>query len=63
MSNDPILINVSMVQAVALAIITYWLGHAIKERVGLLQKFSIPTPVVGGMLCALLLSFLDIRAL
>ncbi len=59
MSNDPILINVSMVQAVALAIITYWLGHAIKERVGLLQKFSIPTPVVGGMLCALLLSFLE----
>ena len=52
-------IKVDMVQTVALAIVTYWMGSFIKSRIGLLQKFSIPTPVVGGMLCALLLSALE----
>ena len=53
------LIKVDMVQAVALAIVTYWLGVWIKDRVNILQRLAIPTPVVGGMLCALLLSTLE----
>lgn len=52
-------IKVDMVQAVALAIATYWLGTWVKSHVGILRRFSIPTPVVGGMLCAVTLSTLE----
>ena len=61
--DGALLIKVDMVQSVALAVATYWLGSVIKNRVGILQKFSIPTPVVGGMICALLLSALEYAGL
>lgn len=57
--DKALLIEFDMVQSVALAVVTYTLGAFIKQRVGLLQRFAIPTPVVGGMLCALILSTLE----
>ena len=38
--DGALLIKVDMVQSVALAVATYWLGSVIKNRVGILQKFS-----------------------
>ncbi len=61
--ESALLIKIDMVQAVALAVVTYWLGSVIKARVHFLQKLSIPTPVVGGMLCAFLLSGLEYAGL
>lgn len=54
-----LILNVNKVQALALAIVTYWLGNRIKERFSFFRKFSVPSPVIGGMLCALLLSVLE----
>ena len=54
-----LLLKVNMVQAVALAVITYFLGVWIKRRVPVLARFSIPSPVIGGMLCAAILSGLE----
>ncbi len=61
--DGALLIKVDMVQSVALAVATYWLGSVIKNRVGIRQKFCIPSPVVGGMICALLLSALEYAGL
>ena len=35
-----------------------WLGEAVVRRFGVLARFNIPVPVVGGLLCALLVLFL-----
>lgn len=59
LENGVLILNITMVQAVALAIATYWLGVLIKRRVHFFERFSIPTPVVGGMLCAIVLSTLE----
>lgn len=59
LENGTLLLHVNMVQAVALAIVTYWLGLFIKKKIHFFERFSIPTPVVGGMICALILSGLE----
>lgn len=54
-----LLINVSAIQAVALAVITYYFGVWAKKKIPILEKYSIPSPVVGGMTFALILSVLE----
>jgi glutamate:Na+ symporter, ESS family len=47
-----------MIQTVALAVLIYFLGITIRKHVSWLVKFSIPAPVVGGLLFAGLATFL-----
>ena len=43
-------VNVSAIQALALAVLTYYFGVWVKKHVSILEKYSIPSPVVGGIL-------------
>lgn len=43
-------IHLDMVQSVALAIVSYYIGMWIKNHSAALQRFSIPAPVIGGLL-------------
>lgn len=54
-----LVINVTSIQAVALAVATYFLGVWLKSKVRFLEKYSVPSPVVGGMLFATVLSTLE----
>jgi ESS family glutamate:Na+ symporter len=47
-------IRFDMVQTVAVAGVVLFLGHGIRRRIGVLQRFGIPAPVVGGLLFAAL---------
>lgn len=42
-------IHLDMVQSVALAIVSYYIGMWIKSHSAALQRFSIPAPVIGGL--------------
>lgn len=44
-----------MVVTLALAVIALLIGNAIKNRVKFLQKYCIPSPVVGGFLFMLVI--------
>ena len=57
--TDMTVVNISAIQAVALASVTYYFGVWVRRRVNILERFSIPTPVVGGMLVAFVLSALE----
>ena len=59
MATDTLIVNISMIEAVALAVLTYALGLQIKKRLTILQKLSMPAPVIGGMLFASVLSILE----
>lgn len=52
-------LNIDMVQALALAVLAYYGGSAIKKRVAFLERFSVPSPVVGGMPVAFVFSVLE----
>ena len=41
-----------MIQTVALAAVVLFLGYGVRRRVGVLDRFNIPAPVVGGFLFA-----------
>ncbi|SDF64234.1 sodium/glutamate symporter [Sporolituus thermophilus] len=56
--NGLLILKLNMIQTVALAIIVYYLGATIRRRIPLLMRFSIPAPVVGGLLFASLATFL-----
>ena len=61
--SDPVgtgitVLQIDKVQAVALAVCTYYFGVWLKGRVGFLSRFSIPSPVVGGMTFAAVMSAL-----
>lgn len=47
------ILEVNMIQAVALAVIVLLLGQFIRKKFDVLSKFCIPAPVIGGMLFAL----------
>lgn len=57
--NNISVINISNIQAVALAICTYFFGVWVKKKVPFFDKYSIPSPVVGGMSFAFVLSCLQ----
>lgn len=48
-------IKLDVIQTVGLAVLVYLVGQTIKNRVGFFQKYFIPAPVIGGMLCSLLI--------
>lgn len=57
-SDGMLIVNVSAIQAVAIAAVTYYFGAWLRKKVPFLEKYSVPSPVVGGMLVALVLSCL-----
>lgn len=46
-------ISLDMYQTLCVAVIVLFIGSALKKRVGFLEKFCIPAPVVGGLLFAI----------
>jgi len=46
-------LQIDMVQTTALTLILLLLGEAARRRIGFLQRFSFPAPVIGGLLFAL----------
>jgi len=46
--------NFDMVQTAALAVIALYVGELIKRRSNFLEKYCIPSPVVGGLSFAIL---------
>lgn len=54
-----LVINISGIQAVALAVLTYLFGTWVKTKSRLLERFSIPNSVIGGMSLAIVLSTLQ----
>ncbi len=47
-------LKLDMIQTLALAIVVYYIGRLIKTKVTILEKFCIPSPVVGGLIFAIL---------
>ena len=52
-------LKLSMIQTVALAIVTLYLGEFIKKHSSFLQRVSMPAPAVGGLPFAFLCAFLS----
>ncbi len=52
-------IALDKVQAVALAVVTYYFGVWLKSKISFLSRYSIPSPVVGGMTFAVIMSTLE----
>jgi len=48
-------VTLDFLQTLALAGAVVLMGQWISSKVGVLERFSIPPPVVGGLLVALLL--------
>lgn len=47
-------INLSMIQTLAVAIFCYYLGQFLKRKINVLDKFCIPSPIIGGLIFAIL---------
>lgn len=47
-------LSFDMIGTLALAVLLLLLGYSIRKRVGFLEKFCIPAPVVGGLLFSIL---------
>ncbi|MDO4383731.1 MAG: sodium/glutamate symporter [Eubacteriales bacterium] len=47
-------LSLDMYQTVALAVIVLYLGGWLKRKINFLEKFCIPSPVIGGLLFAIL---------
>ncbi|HVL69111.1 MAG TPA: sodium/glutamate symporter, partial [Vicinamibacterales bacterium] len=47
-------VQLDMMQTLALAAIVLFVGYGIRRRVGVLDRYNIPAPVVGGFLFAAL---------
>ena len=58
-----LIVKLNAVQSLALAVIVYFLGTAIRRRVPLLMRFSIPSPIVGGLLFAALATVLRLNGI
>ena len=50
------MLELDLVQTVALAAVVLFVGYGIKRRIPLLARYNIPAPVVGGLLVATALS-------
>ena len=44
-----------MYQTLALAVIALMLGARIRKKVNFFERFCIPAPVIGGLLCSILI--------
>ena len=47
------LLNLDVIQTLALAVLVLLLGQGIKKKVNFLEKFCIPAPVIGGLIFAI----------
>lgn len=50
-------ITLDVIQTVGLAVVVYLIGRYIKNKVSFFQKYFIPAPVIGGLICSLLIFF------
>jgi len=50
----PTTVSLDMMQTVALAALVLFAGYGIRRRIGVLDRFNIPAPVVGGFVFAAL---------
>ena len=50
-SDGMLIVNVSAIQAVAIAAVTYYFGAWLRKKVPFLEKYSVPSPVVWGGVC------------
>ena len=48
----PTVLTLDMMQTLALAAVVLFVGYGIRRRVGVLDRFNVPAPVVGGFLFA-----------
>lgn len=48
-------ISLNLIQSLALAVIVLLIGSMLKKRFGFLRKYFIPTPVIGGLVFAVLM--------
>lgn len=53
-------ISMNMYHTIALAVVVYYLGQFIRDRVTFFQKYCIPSPVIGGMIAALIITVLRV---
>lgn len=51
-------LQLDVIQSVALAVVVLLLGQTIRGKVKVLEKFCIPAPVIGGLIFAILALFL-----
>lgn len=51
------ILSLDIYQTLAIAVVALWVGNILKRRVRVLSQFCIPSPVVGGLLFALLSLF------
>jgi ESS family glutamate:Na+ symporter len=52
-------IELNLIYTLLLAAVVYFVGQVLASRVALLKRFSIPAPVVGGVLVAVVLALAD----
>ncbi len=48
-------ISLDLTQSLALAVVVLLIGSVLKKKVGFLRKYFIPTPVIGGLLFAIIM--------
>ena len=48
-------ITLDVIQTVGLAVIVFVVGRYIKSKVSFFQKYFIPAPVIGGIICSLII--------
>src|SRR5687768_18597263 len=53
-------VQLDLLSTILAAFVVLWAGRALVARSSLLARFSIPAPVVGGVLVAILLALLDV---
>ena len=51
---NPLVLKLDMIQTLALASVILFIGYGIRRRIGVLDRYNIPAPVVGGFLFAAL---------
>ncbi|GAA0116772.1 sodium/glutamate symporter [Clostridium senegalense] len=47
-------IDLSMIQTLAIAVVFYYIGSFLQKKVSVLEKFCIPAPVIGGLIFAII---------
>ena len=52
-------LELDLIHTIIVAMVVLFAGRALVARIGVLQRFSIPAPVVGGGIVAILLAFGD----
>lgn len=48
-------ISLNLIQSLALAVVVLLVGSALKKKIGFLKKYFIPTPVIGGLIFAVIM--------